>query len=349
MIMSNKLREMLKQREMKLNLSMKFGNNEDRNRFIKAVNQVIETGEPQDVQAPQYIKVERNDGDYRYPIDIEENIVDIKLFPSKKYISIPIKVNGEKKEYPFEGIRQNGKVVLHSVNSKVVEIKMVFEENTRTMDFMCTSHLENADTVDELIDELSRALALLTVVVSEESLNKKNSDIKKYLSNTLGRVIRIQEVCNLLKIEVTPKMVIEEDDKECLIDKHYLLLIKKHIIRQEGKINHIKFVNIEDVEPGQEVYATYFQTEKLVLFNEQRELFTVNCIVGAMIQKVETKDDGSSIVYFKDSETRPMFRSYSAYLNQSEAEEEMRNMLEKREAYENAESWTEQLQKIMWE
>ena len=102
---------------------------------------------------------------------------------------------------------------------------------------------------------------------------------------------------------------------------------------------------VSNTDIGQKILATYIQEGTLEIYGESRKVYTVNCIFNAEIYEVKEMDDGKKTVYFKDTETDPMYRSYSAFLNKEGAEEEMEHIELK--AYEDAESFVTQMQEIL--
>lgn len=347
MIMSNKLKKMLDQEENGLSLTMSFKNLEDRNEFINNVKQIEETGIPKSMPIPRLMEIKKTNGGYQYPVKNIENVIELKAYLSRGHIDVPVFVEGVEDKYSFFTMVTENAMILKTVNSKVIDVKLDWKIANDILNFTYTSHPENADTIDELILEYKRFLALLNVLFQNEKSFEKLKDVKKYFNQSLNMYIRRKELGEILGIDLTPNMIIGEEDGDYLVEKAYLLLIKKSIIRQNDKLKHIEMADIEHIEIGQKLFATYCQKCDLDIFEKNIDLYTANCIFGAEIQKVEKKENGSSVVYFKDSEEKPMYRAYSAFLDEREAEKEMRSIINKREQYEDAISWIDQLCELL--
>lgn len=347
--MGNKLRRMLDQKDNGITFTLNFENLDDRTQFINAINKSEKTGTPQNVPTPQSMEIKRTTGEYQYPFKNVEKITNMMVCPSQAIVDLPITVDGVQCSYSFIRTENNGIIFLNTLNPKVVEVKIEFKASENIVNFNYTSHPGDADSMDELIQAYKRFLALAEKIFRKDVSCEKIEDVKKHFKHSIKAFSMAKEIGEALEINLTPKRVIEEDDEECLIEKLYLLLIEDSIIRQEDKLNHIDGANIENAEIGQELFATYFQSVDLEIFEEHKTIYTVNCIFGAEIQDIKYNKDGNSVVYFKDSEQRPMYRSYSAYLDKNEAEEEINNIMQKREQYENAVSWQNQLREMMQE
>ena len=345
--MGNKLKKMLDQKDNGLAFTLNFKNIEDRSNFISAIDKIGETGQPQKVPTPQSMEMKKTKGDYQYPFENMENIVDMVVYPCQDLVNFPIWVDGESDSYSFFRTKTNDTVFLNATNPKVIDVKLEFTAKENYMNFNYTSHPGNAKSIDELILEYKRFLSLIDLLFRKEVMAEKIEDMKRYFKNSLKAYIRAKELGRALEIEISPKMLIEEDDKDYLIEKIYLLFVKRAVIRQNDKLNHIEMADVTDIKIGQELFATYYQTIDLELFGNHKTIYTVNCIFAAEIQRVEAQQGGNNIVYFKDSESNPMYRAYTAYLDKKAAEEEIGNIMKRREQYEKAVNWMDQLRDLL--
>lgn len=345
--MGNKLKKMLESKDNGISFTLNFRNIEDRTDFINIINSIEKTGISQKVPTPQSMEMKKTKGDYQYPYEKIENIKDMWIYPSRGIVVFPIIVDGIQEKYSFARFETNGIVTLKNVKSEVVDVKMELNSKDNTVSFTHTSHPGNAASIDELISEYKRFLALTEFVFQKNAVDEKLEDTKKYFKYSLKAYIRIKELCEVLQIKSTPKMIVDEDDKDFLIEKLYLLLIKKAIIRQNDKLNNIEIVDIDNIEIGKKLFATYCQSAELEIYENHKEIYIVSCIFGAEISNVEIKENGKNTVYFKESEKYPMYRAYSAFLDKESAEKEMSNIMQKREQYENAISLTDQLRELL--
>ncbi len=345
--MANKLKDMLDPKNSGLALTLNFKSLEDRTNFINAIDKIGKTGVPQEVPVPKSIDFFKTVGGYQYPYDNVEDIVKMIVYPETDTVEMPIVVDGVELKYAFQRVRTDEVILLKSKNPKVLDVGLEFKIRDNKVNFNYKSHPGNATTIDELILEYKRFLALLDVLFQKPVLIEQLGDIKKYFNKSLQEYVRAKELCEVLGINITPKTVIDEDNKDFLTEKLYILLVKKSIIRQNDKLNFIEMADVDNLEIGQALFAVYGRTADLEIYGEHRKIYTVNCTFGAMIQDVKLKEDGINVVYFKDSEKNPMYRSYTAYLDEKDALDEMNNIVEKREQYENAAGWLDQLRELL--
>ena len=154
-----------------------------------------------------------------------------------------------------------------------------------------------------------------------------------------------KELARALNIELTPTELIEEDNSGYLLEKFYLLLVKKRIIRVDEKFDNIIVDDTQDFRVGQELFATCIQEGDLEMFGTSRSIYVVNCFFGARIKDINS-NNGQKIVFFEDSEKRPRYISRTAFLSREEAKNEIECINERRERMEeylNAEHWVEQV------
>ena len=346
--MGNKLKKMLDKNDKGLNLTIKFCNPTDRKNFIYAINRLEDTGIPQITSIPASIEITKRKGDYEYPVDSVRNIVKMMIYPERDIVTIPIRIDGiENDVYSFARVRTHNIVHLTSMNSEIVEVKMDFLTNENEVNFTYSSHPDKAKTMQDLIREYKKILALLEIFFPYDNSCEKIEDIKKYFYQSVKTDGRAKELSDVLGIDLTPGKVIEEDNEAYFIEKFYLLLVKRSILRQDDKLNHIEIAEVESMNIGQKLFAAYCQPAELGIFGEKKEIFIVNCFFGAEICRIEKKQDGNNTVYFKDSETYPMYRSYSAFLCKEDAEKEMNQIENKRGDYEKAVNWIEQIKEML--
>lgn len=347
--MGNKLKKMIQRQNDGLAFSLDFKNLNDKNAFQKAVQEVYHTGIPQKTVSPISMEMKKTKGDYQYPYENISNIMDFMVFPSTEKISFPIVVDGHQSEYFFSRIITDEYIKLTSYDSTIIDVTILFFKDDNTMKFTYKSTPNKAKNIDDLIEAYEKFLSFIEILFQKKDSIDQINDMKQYFNQSLVSFKRSKELSEILNIELTPEKLIEVDDSDAFIEKLYLLLVEKRILRQNDKLNHVETVNVEKMEIGQELFATYIATCYFELFGEKKDIYFVNCFFGAEIKNVEKKEDGY-IVYFKDSEKRPMYKAYSAYLHKEEAEYELNKInteLEQRKKYYNAVDWGEQLNNLL--
>ncbi len=340
--MGNKLRKMI-ENDNTFEMSVSFKTQEDKELFANALKNVGSSDIGQRVPIPISMDLKKKAGGYLYPVQSTSNITDFWVYPHEAIVEFTISVDGVDEKILFERREEGDDFILKPIKFKAIDITMSFSKKLKIMKCSYSTHPEKADTVTKLIDEYKRFFALMNVLFTEKNTNETIENVKKYFQFSIRKFIRLTELGEVLKIDLTPKKIVEEDYNNSLIYEFYLLLVKKKIIRQNEKINNIKVDNVRNIEEGQELCASVLQSGDLEIFGEHRSIYMVNCIFGALVNNVKTKANGEVEIFFKDTEKNPMYRSYSAFLNKTEAEAEMKELESKLESYINAKYWEEQI------
>lgn len=342
--MGNRLKRMLEE-DNSVNLSVKFKSMKDRDVFAKVVEEIEETGVSKDVPIPLSIEISKKNGEYIYPVRKEENFVDFRVFPGEEIIDVHIQIDGKEETYLFKRRVSNDVIYISSEKSDVVNVEIDITKDDNKMHFSYTVSPINAKTVDELIYEYKRLLALLDTVFKNKDLDNKIEDAKLGFSYVINYYSMSKELASVLNIELTPKKLIKEDNSGYLIEKFYLLLVRKRIIRIDEKFDNVTVDDAQDFRIGQQLFATCIQEGDLEMFGVSRSIYVVNCFFGARIKDINV-NDGQKIVFFEDSEKSPRYISCSAFLNREEAKNEIDRINENKERMEeylNAIHWREQV------
>ncbi|GHN34855.1 hypothetical protein ME791_20070 [Lactobacillus delbrueckii] len=69
------------------------------------------------------------------------------------------------------------------------------------------------------------------------------------------------------------------------------------------------------------MFSLILQSAVISFYGKSIDLFYVNVLCNVIVSSIDRKDEQANIL-FKDSESDPAYISYSAFLNQDEAEKE---------------------------
>lgn len=186
-------------------------------------------------------------------------------------------------------------------------------------------------------------------VISMQFRNKTRgiNDVTLDYTLTNGSVFRehykessyIQGFINKINIK-------EAEEKEFLIEKLYLLLIENGKIRSNQKIKSINDVEIDKAVIGEPIFVVYVNEQNIDLFGNVITFYMVSSIFNAIAEDIKKDENGKKKLLFSDTDSNPMYRVYSGFLNKKEAEKEEKRVINKIEEYKEAKTLEEYLEQL---
>ena len=149
-----------------------------------------------------------------------------------------------------------------------------------------------------------------------------------------------------LKIKDEKINIKEAEEKEFLIEKLYLLLIENGKIRSNQKIKSINDVEIDKAVIGEPIFVVYVNEQNIDLFGNVITFYRVSSIFNAIAEDIKKDENGKKKLLFSDTDSNPMYRVYSGFLNKKEAEKEEKRVINKIEEYKEAKTLEEYLEQL---
>lgn len=347
--MSNRLNDIFSNDSFNIGGKLRFKDDEAYKNFLAALEIVQAEGRVVPVEGVTSISTEISDESGKYMIDNSENICELIVGPSKEEVNIPIKIDGEDRPFSLQRYYITDNVVLETSSNAIVFFKVLFCIPKQKLSITYKINFNYANTIEELIESYACASAFLTFLLGnkDKHSNKEETDsflnLIKYFKYSESFFKRLHAVEAALGKQILPLKInnitteIQND-----IEELYLLLCQKNCVRLNAKLTATDstMINAQSEETeklviGSVVKLTFLGEATYKLFDETIVLKTVNLLVNVIVKEIQ-KDDDSTRILYGDSDSNPMYVSYSAFKSETEAKEELKLILEHEDKYVNA-------------
>ena len=102
---------------------------------------------------------------------------------------------------------------------------------------------------------------------------------------------------------------------------------------------------MKEIEIGSKLELTFSSKAEFRLYGQTIMLYTANILSNAVVKNVEQTTDGKVKILYHDTDSEPMYISYTAFKSEEERESELKVIMEHREKYVNAPTVAE----YMWQ
>lgn len=187
--------------------------------------------------------------------------------------------------------------------------------------------MEKAKNINDLLEEYERMEAIIDLFFKKDVENKELEELRRWLTVSINYFRRFQKVLSTLKIKDEKINIKEAEEKEFLIEKLYLLLIENGKIRSNQKIKSINDVEIDKAVIGEPIFVVYVNEQNIDLFGNVITFYMVSSIFNAIAEDIKKDENGKKKLLFSDTDSNPMYRVYSGFLNKKEAEKEEKRVI----------------------
>ena len=344
--MSNKLKQLFSEEGEKYTETITFNDFESYKAFGEALEKVYSTGQSQIIEGVKSIQSSLVDGDSKYPIDSEYSIIQVVIGLCADLIHWPVQVDNHTVNIEFYKKNSKNFIELTSVKKDIFDITItVYIKENKTV-FKYNLYPEKAKNIIELIREYKTVKALIMSLFKNRTDIPEYKDMVSFFSHSICYLERLHELEQVLKINILPSETENEEDKDLVIEKLYLLLVKQKKIRSNDRLNFIK-ADVFGGNIGQEVFTAYTDKIGYNLFGQTITVYIVNSIFNAIVSEIDDVEDKSKKVYFSDTDAKPMYRVYSGFLSQKDAIEEQNNIRFKIQEYKEAKKIDEYLKDLI--
>ena len=148
-----------------------------------------------------------------------------------------------------------------------------------------------------------------------------------------------------LAISISPSMLNElpcEEQRD--IDELYLLLCDKKVVRSNAKLISIDSseepINLEKtpLSIGQKIALTFLHNVEFKFLGQTVILYTANLLINAFVKDIQKNDDGTLKILYGDTDSKPMYISFSAFETIEEAKQELDAISQRIGIYTNAQT-----------
>ena len=147
----------------------------------------------------------------------------------------------------------------------------------------------------------------------------------------------------MLALSISPSLLNDlprEEQQD--IDELYLLLCEKKVVRLNAKPTSTNLTSVAmnhtdtPLSIGGKIALTFLSTIEFNFLKQTVTLHTANLLVNALVKDIQECDDGTVKILYGDTDSKPMYISFSAFKTKEEAEQEGDNILQHDEVYINA-------------
>ncbi|MBQ9927332.1 MAG: hypothetical protein IJO65_05100 [Lachnospiraceae bacterium] len=345
--MGNKLKDLFTEEPDELTGIIHFANRDSYQKFVDKMDEVYVDGKPARVDGIKSIQFNMNDGDNQYQIEEQKHIKQVIVYPYQEEINIPIEFRGKQEQFVFHRKILQDKIELVTPVGAIVEVLIVLDTKKENVRLTYTTYDERAKDIQELIYAYERMFALIDSLYAKDFNNDEKNRMQLYFKESISYFQRLEELSMSLGICIEPALIKSEKDSQGMIERLYLLCVKKRKIRSNDRLNSISEVSVMECEVGQEILTTHIYKEDYDLFNKKVTIYTVSCMFNAIVSKIEKDKEGTMKIYFTDSDIKPMYRSYSAHMTLQEAEKEREGLFDCIDQYRDAKKFLEQFEEIL--
>ena len=126
------------------------------------------------------------------------------------------------------------------------------------------------------------------------------------------------------------------------IDELYLLLCEKKVVRLSAKLTSTSStaVTMNNAEAslsiGDKIALTFIGSIEFSFLKQSVTLHTANLLINALVKDIQKCDDGTVRVLYGDTDSKPMYISFSAFQTSEEAKQESETIMQHESIYVNA-------------
>lgn len=331
-----------------LNGKLSFKDKKSYQDFLSAIEIVRVEGRVVPVEGVTSITAGIQNQGIKYPLKEHTNIEHFEIGPSKESIAIPVKIGDEETMVSLWWYQINSGVILESEPNAIIYFKFQFFNNQGEHKIKYKVQFEYAKSIKDVVDSFSSAKALLDIFYErEDNYSETEGEVsldalKEYFRYSEAFYRRLLAVEKKLGISFPPKELEKlSAENQHNIDELYLLLCKKQVVRLNAKLTAINSTAIkataksESLRVGSEIKLIFLRNIEYALFDQTISLYTANLLQNAVVKEIQDENDTVRILY-GDTDSQPMYMTFTAFKTIDEAEEEMNEIMKHEEKYVSA-------------
>ena len=348
--MANKIKSIFTDELFSVEGKMRFKNKKAYNAFIAKLEKAYNEGTTEKIDGVTSISTSIKQNGSKFPFDESFLPSFVIITPTVESFSIPLLVNNQKKEINLFRSKSKEAVTVRTKKDAIVYLQFVFskQENKQTVKY--DVHIENAKSIEEIVESyyLAEALFETLFIPEKQSNDNKNSitvyDIKRYFhiqAKFYERLLAItKEFALAIELSRLKTLTIEEQH---VIDELYLLIIDKRTVKLNGKLINDDSPSITlnnesaEIEIGKSLDLVFSGTRDYTFLELTQRVYTANLLTNSIVKDIKKGKDGTTKVLYGETDSKPMFISYSAYKTQADAVNECKTLFEHADSYLNAE------------
>lgn len=351
--MSNRLKDIFTNREISYKGKISFKDKKSYDEFIGALKSVQEEGKTIKVDGITCIEASTQNGNGLYPIFEQRKIADAMISIPKEKVTFHVDTETGIKDINFSRFHTKGSTVLETEQDGIVYLKIIVEHETGRSRIIYRAQPERAKSIAEIIDYYGMVVAFFNrlfkqpIEVMKEDMPIEEWDSIRSMQNYFEKAVELYKklyfLKQKLKFTVEPSKLQQNEDESWInTEELYIILNKKMPIRLNVKSMEIKSKDLKineqtkNIKVGTALEVAYIKKKVFYLWGNIVELYTSNLLMNAIVKEIAELEDGTTKILYGEEDSRPMFVVYKGFITESEAENEMKDIMKNREMYVNA-------------
>lgn len=343
--MANKLRDIFSDDDFNVNCKLKFENNEAYKNFLSALELVQTEGRVVPVKGITSITESIHDQTGNYPLGEQEHITEFFIGPSIESHEIEIQVNGVNKKISFQRYQTTECFILRTVPDSIVYFEFTFFKKSHKHNMTYRIQFEKATSLVEVVQAFEIAEGILARVyksdgeLSADGKTVTISDVRKSFRYSTEFFKHLSSIAEKFELSITPEMLNDiSDEIRYDVEELYLLACKNKVLRLNAKLNSAEATSISMMSPndslhvGDPIKLSFLGDISFQIFDKTITLFTANLLLDAVVKEIQNTGDDLKILY-GDTDSKPMYISYMAFINKDDAEQELESLFEHEDNY----------------
>jgi len=347
--MANKLRDIFNEEKEVAIGTIIFSSKEDAEEFTQALQKMYKDGEAREIHGIKSLKMGYKDGDNQYPIEEQSTVKSVIIGPCKDNIELDVDGLHDMKTIHLEKIDLQDRIVLQNDETEVVTYRLALFKGSNIAQITYSTAINKASSLQEIYDSFVKARAFFEKMFIDMEATPEIKNTHQYLKSSIRFYHMLIAVNEVLNLNISPNDLADEQDGDFLLEKIYFLICKHRILKTNNKINHITGVNLPEkddensISNGIQLIASFVSKWNCELFGKEFDIYTSNVVFNAIVDRVDTKIDGNTKVFFSDTEDARMYISTKGFLNTEDADEEVKKVFDGLDEYKNAKTVIEHI------
>lgn len=329
--MSNKLSNIFSDKMFKMNLNIGFRDNETHDEFLNALKIVQDEGRAVEVKGEFFISTSVKDGEMIYPYMIESPSDQLIIGPSIEPVELTIDTVFGKKTVIFERYTTTDNLIIRTNNNEIVFLMFEFGKQTQKVHFTYRLQSQYAKKIRDVVEGFGITIGVFNKLFRPDA-EQEHPDVSDSL-HTMMRIFqnsydfwyKLSLIENELNLFFDPAKIgnIKENVQD--VEELYQLLIEKKAIRLDKK-----FSSTETKKPilpsdenilkvGQKIAMTFIGEVSYSICEQNITIYTANLLENAIIKEIVKNESGGMKVLYDDTDSAPMYVSYTGHKSEEEA------------------------------
>lgn len=333
--MANKLRDLFDDDSQEVTGKVSFSGPESYDDFMTAVKRATDEGIASTVKGVTGISIAYKDGESQYPINSHDRVTDVMVFPYETPLEIVVSTDKGERKLKFHRKNLKDGFELRNVEGKGASYSITLNNLSKSVSINYNAKYDEADSLEEMIDYYNTLYFFSKNMFRRDVPSEEVDNVLNHFISAIIYFERLKDLSKVLNIEIVPSQVGQIENEDWFIDRVFFSLVENKTIRSNRKVNWMNNVHFSnDHKPdGNPMIVTYLEQGRISLLEEVRDVFVVNMAFNLIVDKEEQEEDGNSKLFFKDDENNPMYIASKMFLNQEDAENELKNALDNKEPY----------------